>query len=96
MTAIAHAADHRSQSITLPNATAHRETWELEVLEFVSEFETERDEDLALALGRSLYAIRSIRAHLADRLAHVAQRRTLSRRELVVTSYDEWERSFDA
>ncbi len=95
MTTIAHAADHRSQAITLPNATAHRETWETDDLLFVQAFAEERDEDLALALGRSLYAIRAIRTHIEQRLAHVAQRRTLSRRELTVTSWDEWERSFD-
>ena len=27
MTALAHAADHRSQAITLPVATEHRATW---------------------------------------------------------------------
>lgn len=88
----AHAADHRSQAITLPLATAHRASWDTDDLEFVANFSDERDEDIALALNRSLYAIRAIRAHLDTRLATA---RRAKRAEFAITSYDEWERSFD-
>lgn len=88
----AHAADHRSQAITLPEATSHREFWSQDELDFVLTFENERDEEIALALGRTLYAVRGIRGVLHERRA---VRRPVARREVVVTSYDEWERSFD-
>jgi hypothetical protein len=94
MTVNAHAADHRSQAITLPVATEHRETWVREDLEFVQMFTDERDEDLALALGRTLYAIRSIRAVIDERIERDRLRRASRPRELTITSYDEWERSF--
>ena len=95
MTALAHAADHRSQAITLPVATEHRATWVREDLEFVQMFNDERDEDLALALGRSLYAIRAIRHVIEDRIAKERTRRALRPREVAITSWDEWERSFE-
>lgn len=95
MTTIAHAADHRSQAITLPKADHHNETWTLDELTFMVEFRDDRDEDIALALGRSLYAVRAMRPNLNDRFADATRVRNLSRRELVVTSWDEWERSFD-
>lgn len=90
-----HAADHRSQAITLPVATSYRATWTIAELEFVAEFERDRDEDIALALNRTLYAVRGIRAVLSDRRAKAIERRTSARREaFAITSYDEWERSF--
>jgi hypothetical protein len=95
MTTNAHLADHRSQAITLPEASHHNESWTLDELTFMVEFADDRDEDIALALGRSLYAVRAMRPHLADRFATATRARALSRRELVVTSFDEWERSFD-
>lgn len=88
----AHAADHRSQAITLPVAVAYRASWTTDELLFVAEFAADRDEDIALALGRTLYAIRAIRQHLDERRA---VRRFASPREAVVTSYDAWERSFE-
>lgn len=91
----AHAADHRSQANTLPTATSLHATWTTAELEFVAAFgDTERDEDIALALNRSLYAIRAIRTHLDERLASAPRTRIARPREVVVTSYDAWERSF--
>jgi len=90
-----HAADHRSQAITLPVATSHYAHWTLDELNFVAAFENERDEDIALALNRTLYAIRAIRAVLDDRRAKAKERRALAPRELQITSWDAWERSFD-
>lgn len=95
MTTTAHAADHRSQAITLPEADHHNESWTLDELTFMVEFADERDEDIALALGRSLYAVRAMRPHLAERFTNATRVRNLSRRELVITSFDEWERSFE-
>jgi len=92
-----HAADHRSQATTLPVATSHRANWTLAELEFVEAFDAERDEDIALALNRTLYAVRGIRAHLTERREIAAVRATVARRDaFAVTSWDEWERSFDA
>lgn len=46
------------QARTLVTADAHRERWTKDEIEFVVEMtEIERDEDIAIALGRSLYAI---------------------------------------
>lgn len=95
MNANPHAADHRSQAVTLPVATKHRAMWTNADLDFVLAFENERDEDIALALGRSLYAIRGIRSVIDDRRA---KRRAINpaKRELAITSWDEWERQFEA
>ncbi len=96
MTTTAHAADHRSQAITLPEADHHYESWTTAEIEFVETFsDDERDEDIATAIGRSLYAVRSLRTRLDDAKAAASRVRNLSRRELVITSFDEWERSFD-
>ena len=95
MTLNAHAADHRSQAITLPVATSHRANWTLAELEFVEAFETERDEDIALALNRTLYAVRGIRRHTAERRATAAVRSTRARREWSITSWDAWERAYE-
>jgi hypothetical protein len=87
-----HLADHRSQANTLPVATSYRAAWTTDELLFVAEFINDRDEDIALALGRTLYAIRAIKTHLDERRA---ARRFASPREAIITSYDAWERSFD-
>lgn len=87
-----HAADHRSQAITLPVASSHRATWTTDELLFVAEFANERDEDIAVALGRTLYAVRGIRAHLDERRA---VRRFAAPREVVITDFAAWEASFE-
>src|SRR5690349_115349 len=49
---------HRVQDGTLVTADHHRERWTPDEIEFVVEMtDDERDEDIALALGRSLYAV---------------------------------------
>lgn len=46
------------QGTTLVTADAHRERWTRDEVEFVVAMtDGERDEDIALALGRSLYAV---------------------------------------
>lgn len=59
----AHEAD------TLAEAHKHRDDWTVDDLEFVAAFTSQStDAELALALGRSLYAIESIHATLEARL----------------------------
>lgn len=93
-----HAADHRSQAKTLPLAIEHRAEWTTADLEFVAEFSADRDEDIALALGRSLYAIRAIRTVLEDRMTKARRRRIGAppSQTLAITSWTEWEAQFDA
>ena len=56
----------RAQARTTRSADANGERWTREDLEFVVAFtDTERDEDLAIALGRTLYAIWNIQHRLA-------------------------------
>lgn len=56
---------NRVQATTLATATAYKQRWETDDLELVVEFtETVSDEDLALVLGRSLYAIWNIQYRL--------------------------------
>lgn len=51
----------KTQDSTLVTADAHREPWTRDELDFVIEFtDTDTDADLAVALGRSLYAIWTI------------------------------------
>lgn len=61
---------HEVEARTLPMAENHRDYWEREDLEFVREFrDTATDEELAYALGRSYYAVVSIKHVLDERLA---------------------------
>ena len=56
-----------TQSTTLITADHYREPWSREELEFVREFtEVDTDEDLAVALGRSLYAIWNIQHRMRN------------------------------
>ena len=51
----------RVESNTLATAEHHREPWTRDEIEFVVTFtDVERDEDIAYALGRSLYAVWAI------------------------------------
>lgn len=91
----AHAADHRSQAIALEVAVRHHDHWTTKDLEFVQAFSDDRDEDIAIALGRSLYAIRGIRGVLTERMERAQRRANGAGVETVITSFDAWERSFD-
>lgn len=52
----------RTQSLTASNASRNGEGWTNADLEFVATFATDAtDADIALALGRTLYAIQTIR-----------------------------------
>lgn len=66
---------------TLKTADNHKEIWDVEDLEFVAAFAADStDEELALTLGRSLYAIQSIKKVLDERInREVAARRTEAR-----------------
>lgn len=55
----------RTQGVTLVTATERGERWTRDDLEFVVAMtETERDEDIAVALGRTLFAIWNIQFRL--------------------------------
>lgn len=69
----------RVEASTLVTADQHREEWSQEDLEFVAAFRNEAsDEELATTLGRSLYAIWSIKHVLDERLG---RRRPLTERQ---------------
>jgi hypothetical protein len=92
-----HAADHRSQVATLAEADAWGEMWTTEDLDFVRAFANERDEDLAKALGRTLYAVRAARqidAKRDERRARTVSGAHLPSATLTITSYADWEASF--
>lgn len=60
---------HKVEARTLAEAEKHREEWTQADLEFVAAFRDEcTDEELALTLGRSYYAISSIKEVLDERL----------------------------
>lgn len=57
----------QAQGRTLVEATARGERWEVEDLDFVVALtDTERDEDIALALGRTLCSIWAIQHRLRN------------------------------
>ena len=70
------------ESRTLITADNHREIWDIEDLEFVAAFrETESDESLAIALGRSYFAITAIKRILDERITkEIAERRIQERK----------------
>ena len=75
---------HKVEARTLVTADQHRELWSAEDLEFVAAFrDTCTDEELAYALGRSYYAIASIKQTLDARLG--APRRVTERQRVAAT-----------
>lgn len=86
----------RSQARTLETAENRRTLWTLSDLEFVAEFTDDRDEDLAVATGRTLYAISDIRRVLAERLqlATNAARPPRLAYDRGITDLAAWEASF--
>lgn len=64
---------------TLATAKNHRSTWTSDDLEFVAAFRDEAtDEELAIALGRSYFAIASIKRELDERMTKSVEERTVS------------------
>ncbi len=62
-----NASNLKSQDLTLITADSLGERWTRDDLEFVAEFtDAERDEDLALALGRSLYSLWAIQNRIRN------------------------------
>lgn len=76
-----HTYDEACQGRTKPEADRHRDDWTNEDLELVAAFRGESTvEDLALATGRTYYAIHAILQVLDERLARAeARRRTNAR-----------------
>jgi hypothetical protein len=73
---------HRVEAETLKTADNHRETWDLDDLEFVAAFRDEtNDEELAVTLGRSLYAVQSIKRVLDERITREVAVRNVTRTE---------------
>ena len=66
----------RVEARTLATAENHREVWTNADLEFVAAFRDEAtDEELAVTLGRSYYAIASIKRVLDERMGRVVENR---------------------
>ena len=57
---------HRGQLVTKPVAEKHGETWTSADLEFLTAFQAEISTDVALALGRTLYSVQSMRKLVAE------------------------------
>lgn len=78
--------DRNGEGATLPLATSHRDEWDIEDLTFVAAFRDDPDTtdiDLALALGRSLYAVQAIKSVLDERLRRrVSREKTEARRNV--------------
>ena len=72
----------RTQRVTLANATRNGEGWTSNDLAFVTAFGGEvPDAELAIALGRTLFAIQTIRHAIAAGRATGSTRTTTTRRE---------------
>jgi hypothetical protein len=59
-----NASTRRAQARTLPTAVAWGEEWSKDELEIVASFTDETAEELARALGRTVYAVQSVREDL--------------------------------
>lgn len=67
---------------TLATADNHRETWDVEDLEFVAAFaNSASNEELAVTLGRSLYAIQSIKNVIDERVRREVAKRNVAARQ---------------
>ncbi len=74
----------RTQAVTIANASKHGEGWTSADLEFVTAFSDDvTNEELALSLGRTLFAIASIKQAIAEGTAKGSDRRP-------VTAYRGW------
>jgi hypothetical protein len=73
--------DQKVEQRTLVTADNHRELWDDDDLAFVAAFRDDAtNEELAVTLGRSLFAITSIKQVLDERIAkQVAERRRAQR-----------------
>lgn len=75
----------RIEGATLVTADHHRESWTRDELEFVTTFTNDaRDEEIAYALGRSLYAIWAIQYRIRNGEIEFTERTTPR-----VTQWDE-------
>jgi hypothetical protein len=63
---MANAWAKRTYATTLGTATRHREGWTSDELEFVTTFHDVSDAELARALGRTLYAIWTIKVSIRE------------------------------
>lgn len=59
-------SDQRAQARTLPTAVNHGDEWGQEDLDMLVQFSDETAEEIARAIGRTVYAVRSMRELLAD------------------------------
>lgn len=74
----------KAQGRTLPLASHHRETWTPDEVEFVLAMtDEERDEDIAVALGRSLYAVWNLQHRLRTGTFDFAEMKRLAQRNAV-------------
>lgn len=95
---MAHVSTRRSQDATLDQAKARGDHWTQRDLDLVHDLDGQvPDETIALVLGRTLYAVWSVKATISERREREASR---SRAPEIAfdrgfVSIDAWERSFD-